>query len=73
VHAVQPQLARQHHAGRSAAGDDHVNHETSHATRLHFRPLLRLRASLISLGSGFGRRLCGTTRGLPQAPRCAIN
>ena len=25
VHAVQPQLAGQHHAGRSAAGDDHVD------------------------------------------------
>ena len=29
VHAVQPQLAGQHHAGRSAAGNDHVNHENS--------------------------------------------
>jgi hypothetical protein len=28
VHAVQPQLASQHQAGRSAAGNDHVNHET---------------------------------------------
>jgi hypothetical protein len=27
----------------------------------------------ISVGFGFGRRLCGTTRGLPQAPRCAIH
>jgi hypothetical protein len=25
---VQPQLAGQHHAGRSATGNDHVNHET---------------------------------------------
>jgi hypothetical protein len=25
---VQPQLAGQHHAGRSTAGNDHVNHET---------------------------------------------
>ena len=28
VHAVQPQLAGQHQAGRPAAGHDHVNHET---------------------------------------------
>ncbi len=28
VHAVQPQLAGQHQAGRSAAGDDDVNHES---------------------------------------------
>jgi len=34
VHAVQPQLAGQHQAGRSAAGHDHVNHEP-HSTRLH--------------------------------------
>ncbi len=27
VHAVQPQLAGQHQAGRSTAGDDHVDHE----------------------------------------------
>ncbi len=27
VHAVQPQLTGQHQAGRSAAGNDHVNHE----------------------------------------------
>ncbi len=30
VHAVQPQLAGQHQAGRSAAGNDHVNHENPH-------------------------------------------
>jgi hypothetical protein len=27
VHTLQPQLAGQHHTGRSAAGQDHVNHE----------------------------------------------
>ena len=32
VHAVQPQLAGQHQAGRSAAGNDHVNHETPNST-----------------------------------------
>ena len=37
-HAVQPQLAGQHQAGRSAAGNDHVNHESSHSTRLNFGP-----------------------------------
>jgi hypothetical protein len=41
LHVVQPQLAGQHHAGRSAAGNDHVNHETPHSTRLHFGQLLR--------------------------------
>ena len=41
VPAVQPQLAGQHHAGRSAAGNDHVNHETPHSTRLHLGQLLR--------------------------------
>ena len=41
VHAVQPQLAGQHQAGRSAAGNDHVNHEDPHSTRLHFGQLLR--------------------------------
>ena len=40
VHAVQPQLAGQHQAGRSAAGNDHVNHEYPHY-RLHFGQLLR--------------------------------
>jgi hypothetical protein len=29
LHAVQPQLGGQHHAGRSTAGDDYVNHENS--------------------------------------------
>jgi hypothetical protein len=37
VHAVQPQLAGQHQAGRSAAGNDHVKHEPP----IHFRPVLR--------------------------------
>jgi hypothetical protein len=37
---VQPQLAGQHDAGRSATGNDHVNHETP-STRLHFGRLLR--------------------------------
>jgi hypothetical protein len=27
VHPVQPQLTGQHHAGRPAAGDDHVDHD----------------------------------------------
>jgi hypothetical protein len=36
VHALQPQLAGQHHAGRSAAGHDHVNHEIPHSTRWNF-------------------------------------
>ncbi len=30
-------------------------------------------AALISVGSGLDQRLCGTTRVLPQAPRCAID
>jgi len=30
LHAVQPQLAGQHQAGRSAADHDHVNHEDPH-------------------------------------------
>jgi hypothetical protein len=33
LHAVQPQLAGQHQAGRPAAGNDHVNHETPIAIR----------------------------------------
>jgi hypothetical protein len=41
VHAVQPQLAGQHQAGRSAAGNDHVNHGNPHSTRLHLGQLLR--------------------------------
>jgi hypothetical protein len=35
VHAVQPQLAGQHQAGRSAAGNDHVKHEPPIRSRLH--------------------------------------
>lgn len=31
VHLVQPQFAGQHHAGRSATGDDHVGHEIPRA------------------------------------------
>jgi hypothetical protein len=38
VHAVQPQLAGQHHAGRSAAGNDHVNHEIPPFNKVAFRP-----------------------------------
>jgi hypothetical protein len=56
-HPGQPKLVGQHQPGRSTAGNDHVDH--------HKPPF-------ISAGSGFGWRFCGTTRVLPQAPRCAI-
>jgi len=38
VHAVQPQLAGQHQAGRSTAGNDHVNHENPPFNKVAFRP-----------------------------------
>jgi len=97
AHAVQPQLTGQHHAVRSAAGNDHVNHETPSFHKVAFRPAAPRRAPAtaprvppsvrrpgpyvhkhthfatpISAGSGFGRRVCNTTRVLPQAPRSAI-
>jgi hypothetical protein len=65
VHAVQPQLAGQHQTRRSAAGDDHVTHEPPRWRQSHAD-------SVVSAGPGFGRRFCGTTRGLPQGPGCAI-
>jgi hypothetical protein len=37
-HAVQPQLAGQHQAGRPAAGNDHVNHEKPPVSKIAFRP-----------------------------------
>ncbi len=71
VHAVQPQLAGQHQAGRSTAGNDHVNHEiplqqgcisascSAQSDGAHTRT---------SAGSRLGRQFCGTTRVLPQGP-----
>lgn len=38
LHTVQPQFAGQHQAGRSAAGNDHVNHHNPHV----FPQVLRL-------------------------------
>jgi hypothetical protein len=83
VHAVQPQLAGQHQAGRSAAGNDHVDHEN---------PIQQgcMSASCSAQSGGAHTRehthfanpdfrrfwlrpgFCGTTRVLPQGPRCAI-
>jgi hypothetical protein len=40
VHAVQPQLAGQHQAGRSTAGNDHVDHHTPHFRRFWLRPAI---------------------------------
>ena len=42
VHAVQPQLAGQHQAGRSAAGNDHVEHVEPQSQKLTSR-IARLR------------------------------
>ena len=36
VHVVEPQLARQHHPGRTAPGDDHLRHENPHSTNTYF-------------------------------------
>jgi hypothetical protein len=41
VHAVQPQLACQHQAGRSTACDDHIDHGSPPFTTLRFGQLLR--------------------------------
>jgi len=57
-----PRVPRRYQISRDSA--DRENHMS---TRAHV-----LRESLISAGSGFGRRFCGTTRVLPQGPRCAI-
>jgi len=66
VHAVQPQLAGQHHAGRSAAGNDHVNHETSRSARLHFgQPLRAVRRR----AHPHLRAVCATAARVPPAVR----
>jgi hypothetical protein len=45
VHAVQPQLGGQHQSGRSAAGNDHVDHENPRQVWLR-PPILRLTPGL---------------------------
>ncbi len=58
VDARQRQLARQHQPGRTSSGDQHRMLGHSHTSH--------------SVASGFGRQLCGTTRGLRQAPLFGI-
>ena len=36
VHVVEPQLARQHHPGRTAPADDHLRHENPNSTNTYF-------------------------------------
>jgi hypothetical protein len=70
--AVQPQLGGQHHAGRSAAGNDHVDHENPRFTgRLSGRIFGRAKPG-DPARSGSGPRFSGTNRGLRQVPPCAI-
>jgi hypothetical protein len=58
LHAVQPQLGGQHHAGRPAAHHDDVEHDES-----PFSP---------RIPDGSGWRFCSAPGVLPQAPGCAI-
>jgi hypothetical protein len=59
VDARQRQLARQHQPCRTSSAD-------------HHRSMLGHSHTSHCVASGFGRQLCGTTRGLPQAPLYGI-
>jgi hypothetical protein len=62
VYAVEPQLTRKHQAGRSAAGNDHVNHGSSFDT-VHVSQLL---AQSGASASSFTRRVPRTARRVPR-------
>jgi hypothetical protein len=61
VHARQHQLARQHQPGRTTSSDHHLMLGHSHTP-------IRTAQLRLSVGSGLGRRFCGTPRVLPQDP-----
>ncbi len=51
VHAVQPQLGGQHHAGRSTADNDHINHG-----KPHFSPVSGSRPKILRHDRGLAAR-----------------